>query len=372
MALESYRKRLGLHVRLVGGEGGNYLRVGLIGDFDRVLDAVAGALAGILDAPDEVPGQTFLNQGRGQRRVEHDGERRPLGRGVAGALLEIHKDLRWLQCDRRAVLQDQLDRLAGVDAGRHRRRIFPSEGLPSCAKTLAVLRPEHAQVWPDVVGDHLAEVDERGNLLDVQFVKNLVLEPQHRLQCRRVTAVDKDAREWLADFDTRLGARCPAHADDLEHRPHVARQRLVHRGRVRLRVIRQVHRGGRRRIERADEVAVDRFGHKGDEWGQQPREGHQAVIEGLVRRGLVTIPFRLPKAAAVASDVPVGQLVDDEALDGSRGTIRIVGVETVPHSSHELVEPCGDPAVEEGPLRERDGRGGARVKTVETGVRDEE
>ena len=80
----------------------------------------------------------------------------------------------------------------------------------------------------------------------------------------------------------------------------------------------------------------------------------ERLVERLVRRGLVLVALGLPEAAPVAADVPVRELLDDEALDchaprdlarRRRARSRTVSI--------ELVQPRNDPAVEQRPLVER-------------------
>ena len=105
--------------------------------------------------------------------------------------------------------------------------IRDGKGIADRIELLAETWPKRPQIRPDGVRNELSWVFDGFKRLDVQLVENLVTKSQYRLQHLRISGVNQQGREWLANLDCRLLARRVACPHELEHDIHVPRQRFV-------------------------------------------------------------------------------------------------------------------------------------------------
>ena len=114
-------------------------------------------------------------------------------------------------------------------------------------------------------------------------------------------------------------AQGTAHLDQTHHQLHRVFERTIDQGRLCLRQQLGVHRS---RV--GGQSQPDRLGHEGRERRHQQRHGLQCSMQGVEAGITIRSPLTLPEARAVAADVPVGDLVDDELLQGTTGASEIV------------------------------------------------
>src|SRR5581483_5929955 len=103
--------------------------------------------------------------------------------------------------------------------------------------------------------------------------------------------------ERLANLDPGVAANAPAELHDRPGRLHRALQRFVHGGRVRLRVVGEVH-GVGGTAPAGGEVSPELLGHERREGSQQARDRDEALVqreEGRLRVRTAA-PVRIPEA----------------------------------------------------------------------------
>src|SRR5699024_3289987 len=103
---------------------------------------------------------------------------------------------------------DLLGNLSGIDL---------TERTANGTKLLAVLRTKERQVRLHFVIQHTTKICEGTDVLHVELVEDLVLEPHNRFGIGRVRCVHQDRWQWLADLDVCLGT---SRAPELDHRKY--------------------------------------------------------------------------------------------------------------------------------------------------------
>ena len=91
---------------------------------------------------------------------------------------------------------------------------------------------------------------------------------------------------------------------------------------------------------------MNRIDHERSDGCNQPTDcgqhGVHGVLAGQLVRGLVGVP----QSASTPSDVPVGQIVDDELLEVASGLVEVLGLELRSVGVTDCSEPGQNPAIQ--------------------------
>ncbi len=336
---------------------------------------------------DDLAGPELRHQLRGERGLQGDQQLAvPLGRRP-GAFDEADLDVVRGQLDRSPGELDR-DPAARLDLGRQGVAVGPFQSLLDLPHPLAELRPELLVERPHLVVDVLRPVGRPADLLDVELFFEEPGVGHDEAGEGRIGGDQGDRGERLPGLQTVLVARRMAQPDDALEGRHAGEEgRLVAMvGRFRRDwPVREMDAQRCGRILAPHELAVEHLGDEGREGGEEPGEGGEHLVEGLVgarlpcrvsgRRRGIGRGRRLagPEAAAAPADVPVGQIVQ-ELFDRTRGAHHVVAVERGGDAGGQTVETQQDPAVEGRPGGEGRSRpadfagGGARMPAIQIGV----
>ena len=254
---------------------------------------------------------------------------------------------------------------AGAELGRR-----PGEGRPDTWYEPAVFGSDDAEVWPEVVDEHVLRLPE-GELLDVELLEHDLLEALYVFpdpRSIRGLLDDDDFPQGLAGLYGGAVAGCPPETDHAPRRGHPLREVEVDQLFLVLRPVGEVH--ALRRLAVRHEVLVEGLSDERGKGGRELGDGHQALVEGRVGRLLVQIVLPLPEAPAAAPHVPVGELVH-ELPDGPPRRRYVVGVEPLCHGPYGELQLAQGPAVHQATVFGLDVVF-LRVEAVYAGVGDEE
>ena len=185
---------------------------------------------------------------------------------------------------------------------------------------------------------------------------------------------DADGGERLADLDPGSTAGGATERGDALDELHFAVEGFVDQGGVGDGPVGEVDGLGEGCVDLGGEVAPDVLGQVRSHWGEQFGQRREHGVQGLVGAALgvevggCAASGGGPEAAPAASDVPIGERVD-EAVDFAGGHGRVVVVECVGDATDQRVEFADDPAVQFDGRRRRIG---IRSPAVDVGVGDEE
>ena len=174
-------------------------------------------------------------------------------------------------------------------------------------------------VFAALVGDH--------ELLHVELVLDLLsqLGLGEAGKGLLVRARGDQAGEGLADLEPGSLTGRSAELDHLENRRHAAFEFFVDHRFVRNGQIAQMNGFGFARVRA--ERQVQAIGAEGGNGRKQVSDHIQGGVERVIRRSLVGFVLALPKTGAIAADIPIGQLVDDEIPQKARGAHGVVVIE---------------------------------------------
>ena len=201
------------------------------------------------------------------------------------------------------------------------------------AQLLAVFRANRAQLRLEGIGGKVSHVVREHHLLHIQFVlDDLPVEI-----AQGVIRLHEHGSDGLAVLDVGRISAGASHHDDVQNLFHILFQLLIHKYRVRCRIIAQVHALRRVFIQPSDQIQIDFLRHEGDHGRGKLCQGDQRGIQGHVGVDLVLLHALCPETLAASSHVPVAALVH-EILQGSRRLGNLVVVQSGIHLGDQGVQ----------------------------------
>ena len=208
-----------------------------------------------------------------------------------------------------------------------------SQRFLDAAQLLAVFRANRAKLRLEGVGGKVSHVVREHHLLHIQFVlDDLPVEI-----AQGVIRLHEHGSDGLAVLDVGRVSAGTSHHDDVQNLFHVLFQLLIHKCRIRLRIIAQMHALRCVFIQPSDQIQIDFLRHEGNHGRGKLCQGDQGGIQGHVGVDLVLLHTLCPEALAASSHVPVAALVH-EILQGSRSLRNLVVIQSGIHLGDQSVQ----------------------------------